>query len=127
MAKKVEKKVKRERVDHAVLHIYSTFNNNIFTLAKTNGDVLIQKSPGSCNFKNCKKGTPFATQTALNTIMQIAVDEFGVKFLDIKTKGPGIARDMISTIANFSIVINNIEEMTGVAYNGCRLKRGRRT
>ena len=88
--------------------------------------MISQISAGSCGFENCRKSTPHATQVAIGKMMKGAVENHGVKFLEIIVKGIGMARDMLSLFSNYGINIESIEDITNPSYNGCTNCRARR-
>ena len=57
------KKAKR-MVSEGVVHIHSTFNNTIISIADPAGNVVVWATAGSAGFKGARKGTPFAAQVA---------------------------------------------------------------
>ena len=62
--KKTGSKKSKRNVPNGVVHIQSTFNNTIVSIADTSGHVISWSSAGASGFKGARKGTPFAAQTA---------------------------------------------------------------
>ncbi|MHA2610356.1 MAG: 30S ribosomal protein S11 [bacterium JZ-2024 1] len=121
------KKKKTRKVSHGVIHIHATFNNTVLTLTDTEGNVLAWSSGGLAGFKGTKKGTPYAAQQAADLLARKALEEVGVKTVEIYTKGPGSGRDTaIRTLQASGLKILNIEDVTPLPHNGCRPKKAKR-
>ncbi len=116
----------RKNIAYAVVHIKSSFNNTIITVADTDGNVIAWASAGNVGFKGSRKSTPFAAQTAAETAARRAM-EHGVRKVDVEVKGPGSGRETaIRSIQNTGIEVNSIKDVTPVPHNGCRPKKRRR-
>lgn len=128
MKKKQVTKKKKEVVSHAILRVLARPNNTILSLCKPNGDVLKQVSCGSLGFKNCRKSTPHATQTAIKQMIGNAIDMFFVKQMDVIVKGIGLGRDSILTHLQGlqGLEVLSIEDVTNPPYGGVRFARARR-
>lgn len=122
---KAKKKVRKE-INHAVAHIQSTFNNTVVTITDQNGSTICWASSGTSGFKGARKGTPFAAQLAAKDVAAKA-REFGVKYLDVRIKGPGAGRESsIRALAAAGLEIRSIKDVTPIPHNGCRPRRRRR-
>ncbi|NQY12180.1 MAG: 30S ribosomal protein S11 [Flavobacteriales bacterium] len=123
----VKKKKKNKRnVPNVHVHIKSTFNNTIITIADPDGQVLVWSSTGVIGFKGTKKGTPFAAQQAAETAGVKAL-EHGVKEAEVFVRGPGSGRETaIRALQAVGIHINSITDVTPMAHNGCRPRKRRR-
>ena len=66
MAKKKirSKRKEKKNISNGVVHIQSTFNNTIVTIADAAGNVVAWSSAGVQGFKGSRKSTPFAAQLA---------------------------------------------------------------
>ena len=81
---------------------------------------------GGAGFRGSRKSTPFAAQVAAETAGRTA-QEFGMKQLDVKVKGPGPGRDSsVRALNNLGFEINSITDVTPVPHNGCRPPKRRR-
>lgn len=125
---KTTRKKKKDVVPTAILKVLARPNNTIFSLCKPNGDVLKQVSCGSLGFKNCRKSTPFATQTALKSVLGVAMEVFLVKQMDVIIKGFGLGREgILSHLTGFQgIEIVSLQDVTMVPFGGVRWRRERR-
>lgn len=124
-AKTRKKKVKRE-VTYGVANIQSTFNNTIITITDQQGNTICWASSGTAGFKGARKGTPFAAQLAAKEAANKA-KEFGVRYLDVRVKGPGGGRESsIRALQAAGLEIKSIRDVTPIPHNGCRVRRRRR-
>lgn len=116
----------RKNVSHAVVHIKSSFNNTIITIADQGGNVLTWASAGNVGYKGSRKSTPFAAQLAAEQAAKQAMDH-GVRKVDVVVKGPGSGREAaIRSIQNVGIEVTGIKDVTPVPHNGCRPPKRRR-
>ena len=76
MAKKtVAAKKRNVKVDaNGQLHVHSSFNNIIVSLANSEGQVISWSSAGKMGFRGSKKNTPYAAQMAAQDCAKIAYD-----------------------------------------------------
>lgn len=128
MAEKKEiKKSKKEKGEiHAIAHILATFNNTILTITDQQGNTLCFASGGTVGFKGARKGTPFAAQLAAQKAGNDA-RELGVKYIDVRVKGPGAGREAaIRALQATGLIIKSIRDVTPIPHNGCRPSRRRR-
>ena len=124
--KKTKKKKVRKDVGYGVAYIQSTFNNTIITIADQHGSTLCWASSGSAGFKGARKGTPFAAQLAARECSNKA-REFGVRYVDVKIKGPGAGRESaIRALQGEGLEIKSIRDITPIPHNGCRQRKRRR-
>jgi len=122
---KARKKVKKHVVD-AIAHIHASFNNTIITISDRQGNALSWATAGGCGFRGSRKSTPFAAQVAAEKAGKVA-QEFGVKNLDVRVKGPGPGRESAVRALNaVGFRITNIEDVTPIPHNGCRPPKRRR-
>jgi small subunit ribosomal protein S11 len=124
--RKVKKKKVKKDVGFGVAYVQSTFNNTIITITDQQGNTLCWKSSGTAGFKGARKGTPFAAQLAAK---EVATDakEFGVRYVDVKVKGPGAGRESaIRALQSGGLEIKSIRDVTPIPHNGCRVRKRRR-
>ena len=106
MAKKtVAAKKRNVKVDaNGQLHVHSSFNNIIVSLANT----------------------PYAAQMAAQDCAKIAYD-LGLRKVKAYVKGPGNGRESaIRTIHGAGIEVTEIIDVTPLPHNGCRPPKRRR-
>ena len=125
MATNSKKKIKKN-VNDGIAHIHATFNNTIVTITDRAGNTLSWATAGGSGFRGSRKSTPFAAQVAAEKAGK-AAQEFGLKNLDVKVKGPGPGRDSaLRALNNVGFNINSIEDVTPIPHNGCRPPKQRR-
>jgi small subunit ribosomal protein S11 len=127
--RKKEFKKKREKriVPHGIVHVAASFNNTQITIADPDGRVLCASSAGAIGFKGSRKGTPYAAQQAGLSAAGTARDQYGMKSVEVKVKGPGSGRESaIRALAAAGLHIVAIRDVTPVPHNGCRPPKRRR-
>ena len=125
--KEFRKKRERRVVPHGVVCIQATFNNTIVTLTDPDGRTVSWASAGSVGFKGSRKGTPYAAQQAAMSAAGVARDQYGMKSVEVRVKGPGAGRESaIRALAAAGLHINVIKDVTPVPHNGCRPPKRRR-
>ena len=123
--KKGKKRVKKN-IATGIVHIASTFNNTQITICDASGNVIAWSSAGARGFKGSRKSTPFAAQVAAESAGR-AAQEYGVKNLEVRIKGPGPGRESAVRALNaLGLKISSISDVTPVPHNGCRPPKRRR-
>ena len=124
-AARVRKKVKRN-IAEGVAHVHASFNNTIITITDRQGNALTWATSGGAGFKGSRKSTPFAAQVAAEACGKVA-QEYGIKTLEVKIKGPGPGRESaVRALNNLGIRITQIQDITPIPHNGCRPPKRRR-
>jgi len=122
---RVKKKVKKS-VAEGIAHIHASFNNTIITITDRQGNALSWATSGGAGFKGSRKSTPFAAQVAAEAAGK-AAQEFGVKNVEVRIKGPGPGRESSVRALNvIGLKITSIQDVTPVPHNGCRPPKKRR-
>lgn len=117
----VEKKIKQGRI-----YISASYNNTLFSLTDSSGNVLAWVSAGSLGFKGAKKATPWAASKVAEIITQKA-RKLGIETVRIFVKGIGSSRESsLRSLANQGLNIISIKDITPIPHNGCRPRRARR-
>ncbi len=90
MAKKtVAAKKRNVKVDaNGQLHVHSSFNNIIVSLANSEGQIISWSSAGKMGFRGSKKNTPYAAQMAAQDCAKISIRSWLEKGKSI-CEGPG--------------------------------------
>ena len=124
-AKGGRKKVKKHVTD-AIAHVHASFNNTIITITDRQGNALSWATSGGAGFKGSRKSTPFAAQIAAEAAGK-AAQEYGVKNLEVRIKGPGPGRESAVRALNaIGLKITSIQDVTPIPHNGCRPPKRRR-
>lgn len=128
MAKKTNNVKKRvvKIGTYGQVHVSSTFNNVIITIANETGEVISWSSAGKMGFRGSKKNTPYAAQTAAQDCAKVAF-ELGLRKVKVYVKGPGAGRESaVRTIHGAGIEVTEIIDVTPMPHNGCRPPARRR-
>ena len=121
-----QKPKEKKNIAQGIVHIQSTFNNTIVSIADTRGDLISWASAGSVGFKGSRKGTPFAAQLAAENAARKAQDH-GLRRVDVHVKGPGAGRETaIRALQAVGVEVNVIKDVTPIPHNGCRPPKRRR-
>ena len=124
-AARTRKKV-RKVVNDGIVHIHASFNNTIITITDRQGNVLSWATSGGAGFKGSRKSTPFAAQVAAEAAGK-AAQEYGVKNLEVRIKGPGPGREsFVRSLNAIGFKIVSITDVTPLPHNGCRPPKKRR-
>jgi len=131
MAKTAKKVIKRRRerkvIEKGAAHIRSSFNNTMVTVTDANGNALSWASSGGLGFRGSKKSTPFAAQMAAETAAKAAIENYGLKTVEVYVKGPGQGREAaIRALQSAGLDVTMIKDVTPIPHNGCRPPKRRR-
>ena len=122
---RAKKKVKKSVVE-GIAHVHASFNNPIITITDRQGNALSWATSGGAGFKGSRKSTPFAAQVAAEAAGK-AAQEFGVKNIEVRIKGPGPGRESsVRALNSIGLKITSIQDVTPVPHNGCRPPKKRR-
>ena len=122
---RAREKVKKN-VAEGIAHVHASFNNTIVTITDRQGNTLSWATSGNAGFKGSRKSTPFAAQVAAEKAGR-AAQEYGVKTVEVRIKGPGPGRESaVRSLNNLGIKVTNIIDVTPIPHNGCRPPKRRR-
>ncbi len=127
MAKIKGKKKRKQKVELAVVHIKSTFNNTIVSVTDEQGNVLASASAGEIGMKGSRKGTAYAGGLAAQEAARKAVRGNGVRKVHVKVNGPGSSRETaVRSLEAAGLEVLSIQDVTPIPHNGCRAPKPRR-
>ncbi|XP_034427778.1 28S ribosomal protein S11, mitochondrial isoform X1 [Hippoglossus hippoglossus] len=110
-----------------IVHIKATYNNTHIQLTDSAGQSMVRTSCGTEGFKNIKKSTPIAAQTAGISAASKATTK-GVTFVRVLVQGLGPGRQSaIKGLTMGGLEVVSITDNTPVPHNGCRPRKARRT
>ena len=90
------------------------------------GNAIAWASAGSSGFKGARKGTPFAAQSAADSVARKSKEQ-GMRTVEVFVKGPGSGRETaIRTLQAAGLEITLIKDVTPIPHNGCRAPKRRR-
>ena len=116
-----------KNIEKGAAHIRSSFNNTIVTISDLNGNAISWASAGEMGFRGSRKSTPFAAQTAAETAAKAAVENYGLKTVEVFVKGPGQGRESaIRALQSAGLEVTLIKDVTPIPHNGCRPPKRRR-
>src|SRR5260370_17283112 len=121
--RKKEFKKKRERgvIPDGVVHVAGSFNNRQISSTDRDGRVVCWSSAGAIGFKGSRKGTPYAAQQASLAAAGVARDQYGMKSVEVRVKGPGSGRESaVRALAAAGLHIVLLRDVTPIPLNGCR-------
>ena len=122
---KTKKKAKRVVTD-AIVHVQASFNNTVVTITDRQGNALSWATSGGAGFRGSRKSTPFAAQVAAEKAGR-AAQEYGVKSVEVRIKGPGPGRESaVRSLNALGYKVTNIVDVTPIPHNGCRPPKKRR-
>ncbi len=125
-AAKGRKKAKKQVID-GIVYIRASFNNTIVTITDIQGNTVAWSSAASCGYRGSRKSTPYAAGEAASKVAQIVVENFGMKNVHVRVKGPGPGRESaIRSLHTAGLKILSITDVTGIPFNGCRDPKKRR-
>lgn len=109
-----------------IAHIKATYNNTHVQVTDDKGQYMVRTSCGTEGFRNAKKGTPIAAQTA-GIAAAVKAQAKGVTFVRVLVKGLGPGRQSaIKGLTMGGLEIVSITDNTPVPHNGCRPRKARR-
>ena len=117
----------RRVVTDGVAHVHASFNNTIITITDRQGNALCWATAGGSGYRGSRKSTPFAAQVASERAATNAMEQYGMKSVDVYVKGPGSGRESAVRAMNAAgLKINSISDVTPIPHNGCRPPKRRR-
>ena len=120
------KRKEKKNIFQGRVHIQSTFNNIIVTSTDMLGNAVAWASAGSSGFKGARKGTPFAAQSAAESVAKKSIEN-GMRTVEVYVKGPGSGRETaIRSLQSAGLEITLIKDVTPIPHNGCRAPKKRR-
>ena len=126
MAEPTRRKTKRVVAD-GVAHVHASFNNTIITIADRQGNALCWATAGGSGYRGSRKSTAFAAQVASERAATNAIEQYGMRSVDVFVKGPGLGRESSVRAMNAAgLKINSISDVTPIPHNGCRPPKRRR-
>jgi small subunit ribosomal protein S11 len=125
-AAKSRKKSKRQ-ISDGIAHIYSSFNNTIVTITDVQGNAVAWTSAANCGYRGSRKSTPYAAGEAAQKAGQAVIDNYGMKNVQVRVRGPGPGRESaVRALHAVGLKIISITDVTGIPFNGCRDPKKRR-
>ena len=125
--KVIRRRREKKNVERGQVHIRSSFNNTMVTVTDTQGNALSWASSGGLGFRGSRKSTPYAAQMVAETAAKAAVENYGLKTVEVFVKGPGQGREAaIRALQAVGLEVTMIKDVTPIPHNGCRPPKRRR-
>lgn len=125
--KVIRRRREKKNVERGQVHIRSSFNNTMVTVTDTQGNALSWASSGGLGFRGSRKSTPYAAQMVAETAAKAAVENYGLKTVEVFVKGPGSGREAaIRALQTAGLEVTMIKDVTPIPHNGCRPPKRRR-
>jgi len=97
------------------------------TITDVQGNSITWSSAASCGYRGSRKSTPYAAGEAGAKAAQVAIENYGMKNVHVRVKGPGPGRESaIRALHTAGLKVLSITDVTGIAHNGCRASKRRR-
>lgn len=128
MAKKtVAAKKRNVKVDaNGQLHVHSSFNNIIVSLANSEGQIISWSSAGKMGFRGSKRILLMQLRWLPRIVLKLH-SILVLRKVKAYVKGPGNGRESaIRTIHGAGIEVTEIIDVTPLPHNGCRPPKRRR-
>ncbi|OGT46729.1 MAG: 30S ribosomal protein S11 [Gammaproteobacteria bacterium RIFCSPHIGHO2_12_FULL_41_20] len=123
---RVRKKAKK-LVSDGIAHIQASFNNTVVTITDAQGNAIAWTSAASCGYRGSRKSTPYAAGEAATKAAQMAIENYGMKNVQVRVRGPGPGRESaVRALHAAGLKIISIADVTGIPFNGCRDPKKRR-
>ena len=122
-----KKKRNKRIVSDGIVHIQASFNNTIITITDRQGNALAWATAGGSGFRGSRKSTPFAAQVASDRAAKVAAQDYGMKTVEVRVKGPGPGRESaVRALHAAGFEVTQIMDVTPIPHNGCRPPKRRR-
>nr|BAE91508.1 unnamed protein product [Macaca fascicularis] len=109
-----------------IAHIKASYNNTQIQVVSASNEPLARASCGTEGFRNSKKGTGIAAQTAGIAAAAKATQK-GVTHIRVVVKGLGPGRlSAIHGLTMGGLEVISITDSTPIPHNGCRPRKARR-
>ena len=103
--------------------IKGSYNNIILTLTDQSGDTKGWVSAGTAGFKNGRKSSHFAAESAADRMAHRSI-ELGYAFAMVKMKGLGGGKKRaIRRLCKSNLQLLRMSDTLAIAHNGCRRAR----
>ena len=121
MAYNRRKRKVKKNIPEAQAHIKTSYNNSVISITDNDGNVISWASAGTIGYKGSKKKTAYAAQVAAESVGKNAMDNCGVKKVEVIVTGLGQGRESaIRGLQAAGLEITSISDVTPVPHNGCR-------
>ena len=123
----MKKKKTLKMIERGRIYITSTFNNTLITITDESGSPVIVNSCCMFGFAGTRRSTPYAATVTTDAALKKAMNDHGLRRVDVFVKGIGPGREAsLRVIKGSQIDIERIVDMTPIPHNGVRPPKIRR-
>ena len=123
----MKKKQNQRIVEKGKAYIVATFNNTLVTFTDESGSPIVVSSCGMFGFSGTRKSTPYAATVATEAGIKKAIENNGLRRIDIFVKGIGPGREAsLRAFKGSELDIESIVDITPIPHNGVRPPKIRR-
>lgn len=116
-----QKKQEKRQAEKARIYITATYNNTLVTITDDNGTPIVTGSCGMYGFSGTRKSTPYAATVTVQSTVQKALENNGVRDVAVYIKGIGPGRNAsLKAIKALGLNVYKILDVTPVPHNGVR-------
>lgn len=116
----------KENLQSTSVLIHCTANNTLASLVDSKGKLIFTISSGYLKYKGSKKSTQIASQQVIYHLAQKTL-MLGYNNIIVKIKGIGRGRNSVTKeLAKAGLTLSRVVEWTPTAYNGCRIRKGKK-
>lgn len=121
-------KVKQKRqIPKGRIYVTATFNNTLVTITDEVGFPVIVGSCGMYGFSGTRKATPYAATVTVQATIKKALEEHGLKTVDVLIKGIGPGREAsLRAIKASGVEVEKLLDITPIPHDGVRPPKMRR-
>jgi small subunit ribosomal protein S11 len=121
-----KKHIQLKKKETALVHVSSLLNNTFITLTTLEGSTLAWASGGTEGFKGSRRATSYAAQITGEKIGKACMQK-GLVHVAARLKGPGYGKEAsLRGLKMAGVKVVQLQDVSRIPYNGCRLKRKRR-
>lgn len=121
MTTQMKKKKANIIIERGRVYITATFNNTLVTITDDNGAPVVVGSAGMHGFAGTRKSTPYAATVTTEAALRKAIEEHGLRQVDVFVKGIGAGREAsLRAIKAADVDVNQISDVTPIPHNGVR-------
>lgn len=123
----MKKKAAARIIEKGRIYITSTFNNTLITITDEVGKPVVVNSCGMFGFAGTRKSTPYAATVTADSALKKAMNDHGLRRVDVYVKGIGPGREAaLRVIKGSQVDIERIIDVTPIPHNGVRPPKIRR-
>ncbi len=117
----MKKKKTVTMIEKGRIYITATFNNTLVTITDERGAPVVVGSAGMHGFAGTRKSTPYAATITTESALRKAIEEHGLRKVDVYVKGIGAGREAaLRAIKAADVDVDRVADVTPIPHNGVR-------